>query len=70
MDICLSADDKYSPMLATTIASILHNADDEDILNLHIISNGISDVNQKKILTLKTIKECNITFYTPPPHDN
>lgn len=62
MDIFFTADDKYAEHLATTLVSILLNANYSDEFNFHILDGGISWLNKRKILKLKNIKSCNIEF--------
>ena len=56
MDIFFTADDKYAEHLATTLVSILLNANYSDEFNFHILDGGISWLNKRKILKLKNIK--------------
>lgn len=52
--ICLSADDKYIPLLSVTLASIIENSNPEKNYDVVILMTSISDENQVKIRTLVT----------------
>ena len=65
MNICLSSDNNFAQYLATTITSILVNANEDDNINFHIIAWDISDENKNKLLLLKEIKDFSIKFYDP-----
>ena len=65
INICFTCDNTYSQYAGVTIASILKNAAADDNLSFYIISYDISEDNKNKILNLKNIKNCNITFITP-----
>lgn len=62
INICLSCDDNYSKYAGVVIASILANADDDDNLKFYILDGQISSKNKEKILSLKSIKDCQIHF--------
>lgn len=62
INICLSTDDNYSKYAGVVIASILLNSNNDDILNFYILDGNINNENKEKILSLKSIKDCNITF--------
>lgn len=62
INICISCDDNYSTYAGVVIASILTNANKEDILHFYILDGGISDIKKQQILKLKTIKDCQINF--------
>lgn len=49
--VFLSSDDKYSPFVATTIASILANT--KEFIEFYILNCGISEENIKKISNMK-----------------
>lgn len=61
INICLSTDDNYSKYAGVVITSVLLNSDNKN-LKFFILDGGISQENKEKILSLKSIKECNIEF--------
>ena len=63
MNICLISDNNFVNYLATLIVSILKNSNDEDQFHFHIIEVDITDENKSKIIQLKEIKNCEISFY-------
>ena len=62
INICLTADNNYIKPLAYTLISILENADKNDILNIFIFTNNISDTNKNKILNISKNKNYRIQF--------
>ena len=50
--ICFSANDKYMPLLATQIVSIIKNSSDQKNYDIVILMTEISDENKVKILSL------------------
>lgn len=50
--ICFSANDKYAPLLATTIESIIENSSNVNNYDIVILTTGISDENKIKLMTL------------------
>lgn len=62
INICLSTDNNYSKYAGVVIASILSNANPEDKLHFYILDGEIQKENKEKILSLKNIKNCEITF--------
>ncbi len=66
INVCFTCDNLYSQYAGVTIASILKNAAVDDNLSFYIISYDISEKNKNKIINLKHIKDCNITFIVPP----
>lgn len=62
INICVSTDNNYSQYAGTVIASTLANAKAGDKLSFYILDGGISDENKEKIISLKKIKDCNISF--------
>lgn len=62
INVCLSADDNYAPYAGVVIASILRSANELDVLSFYILDGNISEENKQKIYSLKTIKDCQITF--------
>ncbi len=65
MNICLAADNNYAPYMGTAITSILKNSLEDEKIIFHLIDGGITKENREKILSLKSIKDCEIKFYTP-----
>ncbi len=61
INVCLSTDNNYSKYAGVVIASVLSNSVDGDF-NFYILDGGISEENKAKILSLKSIKNCNIIF--------
>lgn len=49
--VCFSANDKYAPLLATTIASIIYNSSKENNYDIVVLTTGISDENKTKLMT-------------------
>lgn len=50
MNILLSSDDNYAPLLGITIRSVLENNEESfDEINFYILDGGISDLNKTKI---------------------
>ncbi len=62
INVCVSCDDNYSQYAGVVIASILYNAAENDKLNFFVLDGGISEEHKKEILSLKYIKDCNISF--------
>ena len=62
INICVSCDNSYSTYAGVLIASVLYNADKDDNLSFYIFDGGISDEQKNNILSLKSIKDCNINF--------
>lgn len=62
INVCLSTDNNYSKYAGVVIASILLNAKSEDTLHFYVLDGGIEQENKEKILSLKNIKNCEITF--------
>ena len=62
INVCLSCDDNYSKYAGVVIASILANAADNDYLSIFVLDGGISDIRKQQILSLKSIKGCDINF--------
>ena len=62
INVCLSCDDKYSKYAGVVITSILKNANSNDYLNIFILDGGITQENKNKILSLRSIKQCDINF--------
>ncbi len=47
--ICFSANDKYAPLLATTIASIVENSSPENNYDIVVLYGGMSEENKQKL---------------------
>lgn len=63
INIAFTINNAYSCHLATTLASILSNADIDDELSFYVLNAGdISEENQKRIMSLKSIKDFELEF--------
>ena len=62
MNIFFTINNSYAKYLAVTIASILYNLDQNEIVNFFILDGGISEYNKIKINNLKKIKNFNIEY--------
>ena len=69
INVCLSCDDKYSQYAGVMIASVLTNAKSDRVLSFYILDGGISDIRKQQILSLNSIKECDINFVPINPAD-
>ena len=69
INVCLSCDDKYSQYAGVMIASVLTNAKSDRVLSFYILDGGISDIRKQQILSLKSIKDCEINFVPINPAD-
>lgn len=69
INVCLACDDNYSKYAGVVIASILDNANPDDKLSFYILDGGISDIRKQQILSLNSIKECDINFVPINPAD-
>uniref|UniRef100_UPI003F4B2B53 glycosyltransferase family 8 protein n=1 Tax=Brachyspira catarrhinii TaxID=2528966 RepID=UPI003F4B2B53 len=65
INVCFASNDGYAPYMGTAIASLLSNAEDDENINIYIISENINDLNKQKLLSLKKIRDCNINFIEP-----
>ena len=65
INVCFASNDGYAPYMGTAIASLLSNAEDDENINIYIISENINDLNKQKLLSLKKIRDCNISFLEP-----
>ena len=65
INVCFASNDGYAPYMGTAIASLLSNAEDDENVNIYIISENINNSNKEKILSLKKIRDCNISFVEP-----
>ncbi len=62
INICLACDDNYSKYAGVVIASILYNANSSDELCIYVLDGGVSDKHKEEILSLKSIKNSEISF--------
>jgi lipopolysaccharide biosynthesis glycosyltransferase len=62
INICFTTDNNYVRPLSCSIVSILKNTNIETYLHFFILEYDISDENKNKILSLKQIKDCEISF--------
>ena len=62
INVCLACDENYSKYAGVVIASILSNAKASDEFNIYLLDGGISEARKEQILSLKSIKNCNISF--------
>lgn len=62
INIVFSVDNNFVPQLATTIVSILLNANTEDEFNFYVLDGGISARHKDKIDLLKTLHDFNIQY--------
>ena len=69
LHICFSTDDNYACYCGTAIASILLNANADEVIHFYIIDGGISEKNRKRLEELKKIKDCNIYFTKIEPSE-
>lgn len=63
INIVYSSDNNYAQHCCVSMASILLNSDENSYFNFIILDGGITQKNKNKILSLKHIKKCDITFY-------
>ena len=63
INICLISDNNFVNYLSTLIVSVLKNSSEKDNFHFHIIEVDITDENKLKIMQLKEIKDCEISFY-------
>ena len=62
INICISCDDNYVRYAGVVMASVLYNASESDDLSFYVLDGGISEDSKQKMLSLKTIKDCEINF--------
>lgn len=62
INICFATDNNYIRPLCSAIVSILKNIKRETRLHIFILEQDVSDENKNKILSLKHIKDCDISF--------
>ncbi len=63
INIAFAADENYIQPMSVVIASILKNANSDDNLKFYILCNDVSDSSKKKLMNLKKIKDCDISFF-------
>lgn len=64
INICLSCDDNYAEHAGVVMASVLANAKPADYHVFYILDGEISEQHKQEILSLKSIKDCEINFVT------
>lgn len=62
INVCVACDDNYSKYAGVVIASVLKNASPTDDLSFFILDGGITSEHKEEILSLKSIKDCEINF--------
>ena len=62
MHIVLSSDDNYAKYLAVTIASVICNRKDSDVLFFHILDGSITQENRDKIKSMTAERGASIEF--------
>ena len=62
INVSLACDNNYAKYAGVVIASILANANKDDNLFFYILDGGISAEYKQQILSLKKIKDCEISF--------
>ncbi len=65
IEILLISDTNYSPFLATTIASILANAEPDDALRFHIVDGGLTEEDRSKIEQMQLDRNFELVWYKP-----
>ena len=64
INICYAVDSNYVPHMCCSMASILSNANPNDVYNFYILENGIPQKDKHNIESLKnTIRGFNITYF-------
>lgn len=67
VNICFTTDNNYVRPLSCAITSILKNSSPETDLHIFILEQDVSFENKSKILSLKDIKDCEISFIKIDP---
>ena len=67
VNICFTTDNNYVRPLSCAITSILKNSSPETDLRIFILEQDVSYENKSKILSLKNIKDCEISFIKIEP---
>ena len=68
INICLSCDDNYAKYAGVVIASVLFNARNDDEISFYVFDGEISDRNKELLLSLKSIKNCDMKFVKVNPN--
>ena len=53
LDICFASDDSYAPFMGVAVSSIVAHAKSQERFRFHILDNGISPLNKRRIASLK-----------------
>ena len=69
IQIVFSADDLYAQHLGVAITSLLSNLKPGLVPCFHVITNSLSDVNRKKLESLKSIRDFSINYLMVSPDD-
>lgn len=69
INVCISCDENYSKYAGVVMASVLCNAEENDNISFYILDGGISEVKRQQMLSLKSIKNCEINFIQMNPSD-
>ena len=64
INICYSSDQNYAKYMALSMATVLNTKAPDDKIHFYILDGGISESDKHKILNLKHIAPCEITFIT------
>ena len=64
INVCLACDDRYAKYAGVVIASVLSNANTDDVLSIYILDGGISNKNKEKLLELLKLRNFSINFIT------
>ena len=64
INVCYSSDQNYAKYMALSMATVLNTKAPDDNIHFYILDGGISDKDKQKILNLKRIAPCEITFIT------
>lgn len=62
INVCVACDNNYARYAAVVIASVLKSANADDRLCFYVLDGGIEEENKEKILSLKSVKDCEINF--------
>lgn len=62
INICYSSDKNYAKYLSLSLASVLLAKNPEDNIHFYILDGGIKSKDKEKILSLKNIADCRISF--------
>lgn len=53
IDICFASDDAYAPFMGVALESVLAHASRQDLIRFHVLDNGISALNKRRITALR-----------------